>query len=290
MTVSLENTSPPDRDQDSRRGLGARLERMNRWGPVGVRLATVTVLAVTLVVWELFARTEVVANIILPPPTAILSASISLISSGFLWGHLWDSALASVIGFLIGSALGFALGVPLGASEFLRRVFSPFIVTFQTIPKVTLAPLFVVALGFGLTSKVVMASLICFFPVFVNTVAGLTYLDPKAVNLMRSLGASRWSILRRLALPSALPSIFAGLKSATTLAVIGVVVSELVGSSRGLGYLVALNTFQLRTPTVYVLIGFYGLLGWLMYAIVDAIAGRVLFWQAGSETWKGAGT
>ncbi len=288
MTVDIEQTHPQDGESDpAGELLAAPGRRSNRRLP-SPTVAAVAVFLVGLIVWELIARAEWVAPIILPAPSAIWSAAVQMLGSGTLWRHLADSALASVIGFAVGSVLGFALGLPLGASDYVRRVFSPFIVVFQTIPKVTLAPLFVVAFGFGLSSKVVMASLVCFFPVFVNTVSGLTFLDPRAVNLMRSLGAKRWGILRRLALPSALPSVFAGLKSATTLAVIGVVVSELVGSSRGLGFLIALNTFQLRTATVYVLIGAYGLLGWLMYAVVDAIGNRVLFWQVGSDTWRGA--
>lgn len=266
--------------------IGTALDRADGWSNTKTRLVSVAVLAVGLLLWEALARAEVISPIVLPAPSAIIAAAVSLFGSGFLYQHLWNSMLACILGFLVGSSLALLVGIPLGSSGFLGRVFSPFIVVFQAVPKVTLAPLFIVALGFGMTSKVVMASLVCFFPVFVNTVAGLTYLDKKAVNLMRSLGASRWPLLTMLALPSALPSIFAGLKAATTLAVIGVVVSELIGSNSGLGFLVALNTFQLRTATVYVLIGLYGILGWLLYLAVDTVSRKVLFWHAGTDSWR----
>lgn len=283
--IDVEAREPDEKESLIEKFL-AGLEKLNAWSRWPSRFASLVFLILGLGIWEYLSRNGTFPTIILPPPTAIITAAHSLLTSQFLYPHLWDSVSASVYGFFIGSALAFVLGIPLGISEFLRRVFSPFVIAFTSIPKVTLAPVFIVWLGFDIKAKVVMAALICFFPVFVNTIAGLAYLDPKGLNMMRSLGASRLRILTKLALPAALPSMFAGLRTATTLAVIGVVVSEFVGSASGLGYLLALNSFQLKTATVYVLIALYALLGWALFSIVDVVGRKVVFWQAGTEEWK----
>ena len=249
------------------------------------RAASVVILVSGLLIWEALSRAGVLPEIILPAPTEIIGAAGSILTSSFLYPHLWSSVSAAVIGFFAGSLLALALGIPIGSSALLRQVFNPFVVVFQTIPKITLAPVFIVWFGFGALSKIVLSTVICFFPVFVNTVSGLSSLDHRAVNMMRALGASRFRMLTKLALPTALPSIFAGLGAATTLAVIGVVASEFVASSRGLGYLISLNSFQLRTATVFVLIGLYAIFGWLLFAVVDITGRRVVFWHATSDEW-----
>jgi NitT/TauT family transport system permease protein len=197
--------------------------------------------------------------------------------------------MATALGFAIGSSVAFVLAMILGYSSYLRRVFSVYIVMLQSVPKVAFAPVFIAWFGFGLVSKIVMSAVICFFPVFVDTLTGLGLTERKAINLMRSLKATRTEILFKLRLPTALPNVFAGLKTGVTLALIGVIVAELVGTNLGLGFLIGLYSFQLQVDNVFAIIVILGLIGWGMYAIVDFINRRVVFWHRDSHEDFGEG-
>ncbi|MEX0945749.1 MAG: ABC transporter permease [Acidimicrobiia bacterium] len=253
-------------------------EPRRRWAPyVAAALLGVAFVAV----WEYIVSSGRVHAIVLPAPSAVAKSLGSLTTQGFLYGHLFATVKAALFGFVIGSALGFALGIALGVSEFTRRALSPYIVVFFTLPKVALAPIFVTWFGFGISSKIVMSAVICFFPVFVDTLSGLWLVDDRSLTLLRSLKASRGQILRKLSLPTALPNIFAGLKTGITLALVGVVVGEFVGTRQGIGYLIELYSFQLQIADVFTLILLLGLIGWALYATVDFIDRRVVFWREG---------
>jgi NitT/TauT family transport system permease protein len=238
-------------------------------------------LVLFVALWEYLVKSEIIPAIIVPPASEVATALFAFLTSNwsFFHGHLLETLYATVLGFSLGSALGFILGVLLGASRFVRAVFSSYVVGFYTLPKVALAPVFVTWFGFGLTSKVVMSVVICFFPVFVNTLTGFGLVDERALQLMRSLGASRMEILRKLDLPTALPNIFAGLKTAMTLALVGVIVGELVGTSQGLGHLIGLYSFQLQVDNVFAIIVLLGIMGWGLYSIVDVIGRKAVFWH-----------
>lgn len=249
--------------------------------------AVIGVLLLFLGLWELLVRTEVLPPIIIPSPTETAAGGLSLVQQDFFFRHLWATVMSTLLGFGIGSALAFVLALILGYSSYLRRVFSVYIVMLQSVPKVAFAPVFIAWFGFGLVSKVVMSAVICFFPVFVDTLTGLGLTDAKAINLMRSLRATRTEILFKLRLPTALPNVFAGLKTGVTLALIGVIVAELVGTDLGLGFLIGLYSFQLQVDNVFAIIVMLGLIGWLLYAVVDAVNRRVVYWHRGSDLEAG---
>jgi NitT/TauT family transport system permease protein len=243
-----------------------------------VTLYSALVLVVTLGVWEAIAAAGLVHRIILPPPSAVLVALVELVTWELFPYHVGITLYELLMGFFIGSTIGIVLGVVLASIPITRAVLYPYIVAFQALPKVALAPIFVTWFGFGLESKIVMAVTICFFPVVVNTLVGLTTVDESAMKLMRSLTATRYQIFVKLLVPGAMPMIMAGLKTSLTFATIGAIVGEFIGGKEGLGYLIHVFNFQMSIPTVFAVIVFLAVLSTALYLIIELVDRRVVFW------------
>jgi NitT/TauT family transport system permease protein len=240
---------------------------------------SLAVLVVLLVVWEAASRAGVFHEFILPAPTLIAAALGRLMTAGFFVEHLSVTLYETLAGFALGSGLAFAGGVLLHAFPRVNRVVYPYVIVFQVIPKVALAPIFVTWFGFGLTSKVVMAATISFFPTLVNTVVGLASLEEEAVLLFRSLVAHRTQAFFKLSLPTALPYVFAGLKTSLTFAFIGAIVGEFVGANQGIGLLVETYNFQLDIPAVFALIVVLSVIGLGLYLAFEYVDRKVVFWR-----------
>jgi NitT/TauT family transport system permease protein len=274
--------STPPTVQDARRVEATRRltkrksERRERWA---YRLGSVGVLIALLGVWEALPRLGLVSEIILPRATDVGAAIIDLGSRGFLWGHMRVTLNEIMWGFLLGMLIGITMGIVLAVFQPVKRLTYPFIVAFQAIPKVVFAPLFIVWFGFGQTSKVVMAIVIAFFPVLVNTMVGLETVPQDALRLMRSLRATRMQTFWKVRILHAAPLIFAGIKTALTFAVIGVIVGEFVGAREGLGYLLDAYHFQLRIDRVFALIVMLSLIGSVLYFIVEWVDRKLIFWS-----------
>jgi NitT/TauT family transport system permease protein len=189
---------------------------------------------------------------ILPAPPEVAGRFVEVARSGALWAHTQATLIAAVSGFLTGFAAAVVAGYGLAKSERLERLVSPFIVASQAVPIVALAPILILWFGFGLRSRILVAALIVFFPILVNTVVGMRSVDPRKRELMAALSASAWQVFVKLELPSALPVILAGTRVGITLAVIGAVVGELVASRRGLGTLIGIARGGYDTALVYV--------------------------------------
>jgi NitT/TauT family transport system permease protein len=160
-----------------------------------------------------------------------------------------------------------------------------FIVAFQGLPKIVLAPVFITAFGFGMMSKVVMAVVISFFPVLINTMSGLMTVDEEAVRLMRSLTASRKDVFLKLSVMHAMPSIFAGVKTSLTLALIGAIVGEFVGAHAGLGFLLHSYSYQLQVDRVWAITIILGLMGIILYVVIEWADKKIVFWSShGADT------
>jgi len=186
------------------------------------------------------------------------------------------TALEVIAGFVLGSMLGLAIGCVLGVSPRSEMVLSPYLLALQIAPKVAFAPLFVMWLGFTVYPKILVAVLIVFFPVMVNVLTAIRTVDPDLINLARSFSASRWQIFRMVEYPATMSPLFSGLRIASTLAVIGVVVGELVGGNRGLGYLLVFGEGQGNTALVFVSIIMLTLIGIVAYSAVVFAERRVL--------------
>jgi len=202
-------------------------------------------IAAFLLVWEGIVRLFQIPMFILPTPTNVFIAFYRGFESSLYIDHIWITVGETLIGFVLGTALAFLLGTAIALSRPVEYFLYPFVVMFQAMPKVALAPLIIVWFGLGLTSKVVNAALVAFFPLMVNTIVGLRSAEEDKVNLMKSLAASKAQIFWMLQLPNAMPYIFAGLEIAMIFALIGAIVAEFVGAQAGLGMLIQSMNFTM---------------------------------------------
>lgn len=240
-----------------------------RWPAAFGALYPVVAVIVLLLVWQGAVVLLDVNEALLPAPTQVLA---SLLGSR---SELWTYSLVTLIEILAGFGLGVVIGVPLGAlivfSDPVRRAVYPLLVASQMVPKVAVAPVFVVWFGTGLPSKFLVAFLICFFPIVISTALGMGSTEPDMVRLLRSMGAGRLFVFTRLRLPAALPSIFAGLKVAMSLAVVGAIVGEFVASNSGLGYFLLYANGQVDTPGVFAGLAVLTAIGVVLYFLVEAV-------------------
>jgi NitT/TauT family transport system permease protein len=230
-------------------------------------------------IWEAAVRLLEVPVYILPTPSGTAVALYRGVASLVYVHNLWATLLETLLGFVFGTALAFVLGTVVALSRRVEYYLYPFIVMFQSLPKVALAPLIVLWFGIGLSSKVLNAALIAFFPLMVNTIVGLRSADEDRVNLMRSLDASEAQIFWMLRLPGALPFIMAGLEVAMIFALIGAIVAEFVGAQEGLGMLIETLNFSADVAGVFSILFILSLLGLLLNQVILAVRRRVLFWD-----------
>ena len=194
------------------------------------------------------------------------------------WYHTGITVWEALLGFFIGSAAGAVLGLSLSHWPIAGKSFYPYIVGFQSLPKVALAPLMVVWFGFGLEGKVFITAIITFFPVLVNTMAGYHSVEPERIELARSCNASEWQLLTKIIIPSCLPFLFAGLSVASVLAILGAVVGEFVGASAGLGMLLMQFNQSMELAPMFAIILLLGVIGFLMNYAVTLVERRFCFW------------
>lgn len=233
------------------------------------------------ILWELLSiwNPPFWPEIILSRPSQIFPAFFEALTTGFVWENFWVTFQETIIGFVIGAGGGFLLGVYVALSATFRKAFYPVVILFQSTPRVALAPIFIAWFGFGMTSKFALAATICFFPVLVNTISGLTLIDENAGLLMRSLRASRWQTFRQLRLPSAVPTIFAGLKAALTFALIGAIVGELTAANEGAGHLIESAAFQFRMDDVFAYLLMLALIGLGLFLLAQYLERKIVFWH-----------
>ena len=233
----------------------------------------------SILAWELIVRFFEVPIFIFPAPSKVAEALWRGFSTGLYQKHLYHTLLETVLGFLLGAALGFFLGTVVALNRYVEYFFYPYIVMFQSLPKVALSPLIVVWFGLGLKSQVVNAALVAFFPLLVNTVVGLKSADEDRMNLMRSLAASEAQIFWILRLPNALPFVMAGLDVAMIFALIGAIVAEFVGARAGLGMLIQSMNFNMDVSGQFSVLLILSIVGLLLNRCILLIRRRVLFWD-----------
>lgn len=239
-------------------------------GPAARRIVLPLLFAVsTLALWEAAVRAFGIREVLLPAPSAIARRLVDTLP--LLLQHAWPTAWESIAGFAIASALGVALAALLSVSTPMREMLYPNIVLFQLIPKIALAPLFIVWLGIGFQSRLTFSVFISFFPVAIATLAGLDHVDKSLLRLCRALTASPWQVFVSVRLPHALPHVFSGMKIATTFAIIGVIVGEFITSQAGLGYLVLFASAQADTALILAAILVLCVFGQAFYGLVAAL-------------------
>jgi NitT/TauT family transport system permease protein len=242
------------------------------------RIKQLALFVVFVTVWEAVARTGLLPPIVLPAPSAIARQGYELFASGEIWPHLIATTIEVMLGFALGVGAGFMFGVFVALLPSLEKYIYPYIVALQTVPKVAIAPLFLIWFGYGITSKVVIAGLVCFFPVLVSVMSAFHTTDRDQLDMMRAFGASRWQIFRHLRAYAAMPTIFAGLEIASVFAVIGALVGEFVGAQAGLGYLLTVLNFNIDVAGVFAVLIILSLLGTLLHGLVRFVSRRSVFW------------
>ncbi len=225
--------------------------------------------ALVIGLWHFICVQLDISTTVLPKPMLVLEAAIAdwslLVSEG------WVTLKETLYGFLLALAIGIPIAVVITGSRTLNLMFYPILIALQSVPKVALAPILLVWLGVGIESKLAIAWLVAFFPIVVDTAAGLQSTPRELLELARSLRASRWQVFAKVQFPAALPFIMTGSKVAVTLAVIGAVIGEFVGSTEGLGYLLLAATSQINSPLAFAALFALAALGILVYLAVVAV-------------------
>lgn len=249
---------------------------------VGARIAPALLLAVALLIlWQVAVVATGVPQFILPTPLAIIGVI------GRAAPLLLRNLVATLEEFGLGLGASILCGIALGVATAKSRAFAetiyPMLIATQSVPKLALAPLFTVWFGFGLLPKVLIAFLIAFFPITVNTAAGLLSADPNTLLMARSIGLSSIQRFLKVELPSALPAIFAGLKVGTAFAVVGAVVGEFLGADAGLGRVTLTASTTLDTPLLFAALTLLAIVGLVSYGIVAGLERLVIPWHSGAE-------
>ncbi|MCZ6872276.1 MAG: ABC transporter permease [bacterium] len=240
----------------------------SRLGGLWAWSLSLSMFAAVLALWHGAVVWYRLPPLVLPLPSEVAMKLLEVLMDGSLLPHLWVTLSEILLGFLTGSVLGIGLGSLLALSPFCQRVLSPYIIASQAMPKLALAPLFVLWFGFGIFPKALIAALIAFFPLFENTMVGLQVVETDALELFRMLGASRWQVFLKLRLPNATPYLFAGLRVSIVLSVVGAVVGEYVGASRGLGALIIASQGMMDTALMFAVFIVLTLLGIILYQLV----------------------
>ncbi len=235
-------------------------------------------------IWEFCVRVFEMPAYILPTPTDVWFALVAGVwapptSRASFWFHLSITLTATLSGFALGSILGVLLAMLMAEFDAVRRAIFPAIVGFQSLPKVAIAPLYIIWFGFNIESKIAMAATLCFFPVMLNSLQGFLTVENERLELMTSLNAGRWQTFWRIKLPGALPFVFAGLNLGIVYAFLGAIVAEFIGAQNGVGVIVTQLQSLSDTAGVFAVLVLLGISGYVLIAIMSAIHRRVVFWS-----------
>jgi NitT/TauT family transport system permease protein len=233
---------------------------------------------VLLVLWQGGVRAFGIRRVLLPTPTDILYSFAE--QGNLLFGHIWPTVWECVVGFLLSAVVGIGLGILLVYSDLFRKSLFPYVLSFQVMPKVAVAPLFIIWLGIGPESRILTVFFIAFFPIVVNTADGLRRADEKMVLMARAYCATEGQIFRKVRMPCAMPFIFSGLKVSITFAVVGIVVAEFLAAQRGLGYVIIFTQSLLETPLMIATLMVLSLVGMVLYLLVALLEKVFIYWEA----------
>lgn len=237
-----------------------------------------------MVIWEIITKVTSIPNYILPAPSVIIKETFveyqTLLKEG------WVTTYELLGGYLLAIIVGIPCAVLIVYSSIFERTIYPILVFMQTVPKIAIAPLFIVWFGIGTLPKVLVAFSMAFFPIVIDTVAGLRSINPDMISLARSMGATRLEILRKIQFPNALPHIFSGLKVAITLAVVGAIVGEFVGADKGLGYLLLVANGNMDTTFLFAALIILTVIGLLFFYLVEWLEKKIIPWNKNMEEDK----
>jgi NitT/TauT family transport system permease protein len=228
--------------------------------------------------WQLAAG-RLVPEFFISKPSAIAASLVSQVTDGNLFFHIGITATEAMAGFLSGAFAGICVGVLLGRSGFLADLLQPFILAFYSLPKIALAPLFILWIGIGMEMKIVLTGTVVFFLVFLNTFTGVRSVSPELETILHLMGANERHVLGKVVLPSAITWVFTGLRISVPYALIGAVVGELIASNRGLGYVLANASSQFDTAGVFAALFVIMLLAFLLNTLVRVVERKLMPWK-----------
>lgn len=258
-----------------------RRTAVNLWRPLALVIAL-------LAAWWAVTEAELVAPYILPSPADTWATTQQ--NALYLAQHTWVTTWETVIGFIIAAVLGVLMAVMMVYSSSLEKTVYPLILFAQVIPKIAIAPLFIVWLGFGPSPKILVAVLMAFFPIVISGLAGMRSVDPEILELTSTMGASRFKTFLKVRLPASLPQLMSGLKVAATLAVTGAVVGEFVGANEGLGYVILQANGNVDTAMLFSALIIMSLLGILLFAIIEIAEKLLIPWHSSRRANSSATT
>lgn len=253
-----------------------------------IRLAPFLGILAFLALWEIVVQVFKMPAYLLPGPVAV--ARVMVQEAPKLLQHGWVTTYEMLLGYMLAVAVAVPLAIGITSSNRFDRFITPQLLFFQVVPKVAIAPLFLVWFGVGTTPKVLVAFLISFFPIVIDAAVGLRSMSSEMHDLARSMGASRWQLFARFRLPASLPYLFSGLKVAATLAVAGAVVGEFVGADKGLGYLLLTTNSNMETALMFATIVALTVIGLVFFYAVELLETFLIPWHVTHRTREGAGT
>jgi NitT/TauT family transport system permease protein len=257
--------------------IAAPSRRRNLRGKVIGLVAPIATFAFLIALWWALVAFFTIPEYLVPSPEAVVPALFA--NSTDLWEQSVTTLTEIVFGFLITVVFAVPMGLAIALSVTAKRIAYPILVFVQLIPKIAIAPLFVVWFGFGLQSKLLLTVLMTFFPLLLSSIAGFQTLDQRLLYLTRSMGASKLQTFWSVRLPSAMPIIFSGLKTAATIATTAAIVAEFVGSNAGLGYRMLTATLYLDTPLIFAILAILTVIGLSMNYLIEALEYLVMPWQ-----------
>lgn len=257
-------------------------EKLKRSAPA------IALIVAALVIWQAASGFGIVPEYLLPSPLAIVTEMV--VNAGTYLSSSVPTVMAIVLGFILAVVISLPLGVLMVYYPLMHRAIYPLLVLSQVVPKVAIAPLFIVWFGFGNSPKILMVVLISFFPLVIDALVGFSAARPESLMLVRSMGSSRMQAFWKVRFPWALPSLFAGAKVAITLAVVGAVVAEFVGADRGLGVVITQARGNLDTVMVFAGIGYLSLIGMVLYALVTLAERMLVKGSRSGRSFEAAGS
>lgn len=256
-------------------------DRVRDWGP------TAFLVSVLILVWAIAIPVLDVPLFILPPPGDVAERMFGD------WSYFLSNAVPTVSAIVVGFSVSLIVAIPLAIwmvySDLVRRAIYPLVLLSQFVPKVAIAPLFILWFGFGQPPKILLVFLISFFPILVGSLVGFSSVRPESLMLARSMGASRWQAFQKIRWPWALPSIFGGAKVAATLSVVGAIVAEFVGANEGLGIILLTARGLLDSTTVFAAIGWLTVIGFLLFGAISLLERLLIRGGRDSRQFEGAG-
>ncbi|MFQ5691418.1 MAG: ABC transporter permease [Nitrospinota bacterium] len=236
---------------------------------------------ILIILWEIWVNVAQIPQFLVPAPSATWKEMVA--KADLLGTHINTTLLETILGYLLGITIGVLSAILIVWYKFLEDVLYPLLVILQIIPKIAIAPLLLIWVGYGATSKVLIAFLIGYFPIVVSMITGLRLVEPELLDLARSLRATKWQILQKIRFPNSLPFLFNGLQISITLAVIGAIVGEFVGGSKGLGYLIIVSNYELNTPLMFTALFILSVIGLALFGLIVRLQKIMIPWAVPEE-------